>query len=361
MPPGSSLQETNRVLGHVEAILRATPEVESTSRRTGLRARPGGRDRAEHRRHRGQAQGQAQPRRRRGHQRRAREGHGVGAGARRRIHPGAAGHDWRPDRRARAGRRQAVLAGCGSAEHLGAAGGRRAREGQRSAARRRSSTSRTASRTRRAVRPCMFTVNPQSADAGRVHAPRISARSPWRWSKGEPAAAPVIVNERPYTLRVRFPASARASLEAMSNTMLVNSSGGTATLGSLATVDELPGPDRSSPRESSAPGRSDGAPRRRRHGHRRRGRAEGRRRSEAAAVDPRRVRRHLPGAAEIVPRSRRRARAGDRADLSRAAVRIPIVHARPSRSCRRRFSRPPASSSRCSSRGRRSTCRRSWA
>src|SRR5262249_54678246 len=36
MPPGSSLQETNRVIGHIEAILRATPEVESTSRRTGL-------------------------------------------------------------------------------------------------------------------------------------------------------------------------------------------------------------------------------------------------------------------------------------------------------------------------------------
>src|ERR1700746_1178111 len=36
MPAGSSLQETSRVLGHVEAILRATPEVESTSRRTGL-------------------------------------------------------------------------------------------------------------------------------------------------------------------------------------------------------------------------------------------------------------------------------------------------------------------------------------
>src|SRR5262249_41887483 len=36
MPPGSSLQETNRVLAHVESILRATPEVESTSRRTGL-------------------------------------------------------------------------------------------------------------------------------------------------------------------------------------------------------------------------------------------------------------------------------------------------------------------------------------
>jgi multidrug efflux pump subunit AcrB len=36
MPAGSSLTETNRVLEHVEHILRATPEVESTSRRTGL-------------------------------------------------------------------------------------------------------------------------------------------------------------------------------------------------------------------------------------------------------------------------------------------------------------------------------------
>jgi CzcA family heavy metal efflux pump len=36
MPAGSSLSETNRVLDHVDRILRATPEVESTSRRTGL-------------------------------------------------------------------------------------------------------------------------------------------------------------------------------------------------------------------------------------------------------------------------------------------------------------------------------------
>ena len=36
MPPGSSLQETNRVISHVERIVRAMPEVESTSRRTGL-------------------------------------------------------------------------------------------------------------------------------------------------------------------------------------------------------------------------------------------------------------------------------------------------------------------------------------
>ena len=36
MPPGSSLQETNRVISHVEQIVRSVPEVESTSRRTGL-------------------------------------------------------------------------------------------------------------------------------------------------------------------------------------------------------------------------------------------------------------------------------------------------------------------------------------
>ena len=36
MPAGASLEETNRVITHVERILRDTPEVESTSRRTGL-------------------------------------------------------------------------------------------------------------------------------------------------------------------------------------------------------------------------------------------------------------------------------------------------------------------------------------
>ena len=36
MPAGSSLTETNRVLNHVEEILHNIPEVESTSRRTGL-------------------------------------------------------------------------------------------------------------------------------------------------------------------------------------------------------------------------------------------------------------------------------------------------------------------------------------
>ena len=37
MPPGTSLEETDRVLRHVEQLLRSTPEVESYSRRTGAR------------------------------------------------------------------------------------------------------------------------------------------------------------------------------------------------------------------------------------------------------------------------------------------------------------------------------------
>jgi multidrug efflux pump subunit AcrB len=59
--------------------------------------------------------------------------------------------------------------------------------------------------------------------------------------EGEPAVTPVIANSRPYTVRVRFPEANRSSLEAIENTMLVSSSGGTATLGSLASVTELPG------------------------------------------------------------------------------------------------------------------------
>jgi CzcA family heavy metal efflux pump len=59
--------------------------------------------------------------------------------------------------------------------------------------------------------------------------------------EGEPAATPVIANDIPYTIRVRYPDSNRNTLEAMSNTLLNSASGHTATLGSLATVTQLPG------------------------------------------------------------------------------------------------------------------------
>jgi CzcA family heavy metal efflux pump len=59
--------------------------------------------------------------------------------------------------------------------------------------------------------------------------------------EGEPAAQPVILNDRPYTIRVRFPEANRSSLERMSNTLLASSAGHTATLGSLATMKEEAG------------------------------------------------------------------------------------------------------------------------
>ena len=59
--------------------------------------------------------------------------------------------------------------------------------------------------------------------------------------EGEPAPTPVVANDRAYTLRVRFPEPNRASLEAMRDTLLTSSTGKTATLGALATVTELPG------------------------------------------------------------------------------------------------------------------------
>jgi multidrug efflux pump subunit AcrB len=58
---------------------------------------------------------------------------------------------------------------------------------------------------------------------------------------GEPATAPMIINDKPYTLRVRYPAANRASLEAMNNTVIVNANGGSATLGSISTFTEVPG------------------------------------------------------------------------------------------------------------------------
>jgi CzcA family heavy metal efflux pump len=59
--------------------------------------------------------------------------------------------------------------------------------------------------------------------------------------EGEPATTPVVLNDRLYTIRVRFPEQSRASLDRMGNTLLTSATGKTATLGSLATVTTDPG------------------------------------------------------------------------------------------------------------------------
>jgi len=59
--------------------------------------------------------------------------------------------------------------------------------------------------------------------------------------EGEPAATPVVLNDRAYPIRVRFPDRSRSSLEQMTNTLIVSSTNRTATLGSLATLTTNPG------------------------------------------------------------------------------------------------------------------------
>jgi multidrug efflux pump subunit AcrB len=59
--------------------------------------------------------------------------------------------------------------------------------------------------------------------------------------QGEIASAPVIVDGRAYTLRVRFPESTRATLDDVRDTLLVSSTGRTATLGALSNIRDVPG------------------------------------------------------------------------------------------------------------------------
>ena len=57
---------------------------------------------------------------------------------------------------------------------------------------------------------------------------------------GLPTNDPMIVNGRPYTIRVRLPQDSRTSLDTIQNTVFNSSSGHTASLGSLAQVTQLP-------------------------------------------------------------------------------------------------------------------------
>ncbi len=59
--------------------------------------------------------------------------------------------------------------------------------------------------------------------------------------QGEPATPPVVLNARSYTIRVQFPPSARRTLDSMRNTLIVSGTGKTATIGSLTTLTETPG------------------------------------------------------------------------------------------------------------------------
>src|SRR5947208_6617353 len=85
-----------------------------------------------------------------------------------------------------------------------------------------------------------FKVNPTAAARAGFTAEEVSTDAE-AVLQGVPAGTPLVANNRAYTIRVRFPERNRASLEAMSNTLLTSSTGKTATLGSVAQLNELPG------------------------------------------------------------------------------------------------------------------------
>ena len=86
----------------------------------------------------------------------------------------------------------------------------------------------------------VFTVDPVRAAKGGFTTDQIATVTS-AIVDGEPATTPVVVNDRPYVVRVRYAKQSRSSLESMKNTLLVNSNGGTATLGAMADISEVPG------------------------------------------------------------------------------------------------------------------------
>ena len=239
MPPGSSLQETNRVIGRIEGILRETPEVESTSRRTGLELGLA----AVTEPNTGDIAVKLKESRRRSVEKVISEVRAKVA----RSEPGLdvefiqVLQDMIGDL---TGAPEPIVVKLFSpdpellntwAPQVAEALEKTKVNGRTAIVDVENGIEKTTSGP--AVR---FTVNPENADRAGFTAEELGTVAV-AMVEGEPTDAPVMQNERPYPLRVRYPASTRASLEAMRNALLVSSSGTTATLGSVTAIDELPG------------------------------------------------------------------------------------------------------------------------
>lgn len=85
-----------------------------------------------------------------------------------------------------------------------------------------------------------FQVNPAAASRSGF-TPQDVANEARAMLDGLVAAQPVVTGDRPYSVRVRYPAEVRSSLSEMNNTVLVSPTGGTATLSTLATMTKLAG------------------------------------------------------------------------------------------------------------------------
>ena len=234
MPAGSSLEETNRVITHVENILRKIPEVENTSRRTGLQLGLAAVTEAN--------TGDIAVKLKRD---RSRSGEEVIADARARIKKAepvldvefpqllqdmigdlvgapepvviklfsqdpALLHSWAPLVAAGIKKIPGVVDVLDGIEN-------------------------TISGT-----AMTFNVDPVvTARAG--FTPQEVELDTSAILQGEPADKPVVVNDRSYGIRVRFPPETRKTLETIRDTMLVSGTGKTATVGSLTEMVEIPG------------------------------------------------------------------------------------------------------------------------
>jgi CzcA family heavy metal efflux pump len=234
MPPGSSLQETDRAISHIEEILKETPEVESTSRRTGLQlglaavteANTGDISvKLKSKRSRGIDEVMADVR-----EAVKREEPAVDVDLKQSLqdmigdltgapepvviklfHPDAnLLNDTAPKVADTVQKIKGVVDLKDGIENT---------------------TSGPATQ---------FNVNPTAASRAGFTAEEVSTDAT-AMLQGASATTPLVANNRAYTIRVRFPDRNRATLDAMSNTILTSSSGKIATLGSLAQKVDVPG------------------------------------------------------------------------------------------------------------------------
>jgi multidrug efflux pump subunit AcrB len=239
MPPGSSLQETSRVVGHLETILRNTPEVESTSRRTGLELGLA----AVTEPNTGDIAVKLKTQRRRGVDDVIRD-------VRAKVATSEPGLDVEFIQVLQdmigdlTGAPEPVVVKLFSpdpdllttwAPQVAEALGKVTISGKTPIVDIADGIEKTTSGP-----AARFTVDPEAANRAGFTTEEL-ATAALAMVDGAPTLTPVQINDRPYPLRIRFPASARSSLESMSNTLLVSGSGSTATLGSLSAIDELPG------------------------------------------------------------------------------------------------------------------------
>ncbi len=234
MPAGSSLEDTNRVISHVERILRATPEVESTARRTGLQLGLAAVTEAN--------TGDISVKLKRD---RKRTGEEVIADVREKIKQAEPVLDTEFPQLL-----QDMIGDLTSAPEPCVI---------KIFSEDPNILNQWAPKVADAIKKIPGVVDVQNGIENTISGPArvfnvdpaVTARAGFTPQEveldasailqGEPASTPVVVNGRPYTIRVRLPEQTRASLDAIRNTPLVSGTGKVATLGALANVVEIPG------------------------------------------------------------------------------------------------------------------------